>query len=325
MKTWLAKGVTTGIAQAKSLAQEVGEVYWTLLRIMVPALIVVKILDTIGATLWLAWLLAPLMSLVGLPESMGVVWATAMLTNIYTGMALFFSLQGGESLSVAQVTVLGTMMLLAHSLPIEGAVAKAAGVGWRATLLLRISGALVLGALLNISYQYTHSLQAVNHLVWQPAVADTSLSTWLITQIELLLAALVIITTLILSLRILRTLGIERVLHFLLSPVLRLLGISQQAANITVIGITLGLSFGGSLLIKEARSGLLAKRDIILSLAFLGLCHSLIEDTLLILLIGADLSGILWARLAFALLVIAILARLPWISRLPTTTAPLNP
>jgi hypothetical protein len=36
------------------------------------------------------------------------------------------------------------------------------------------------------------------------------------------------------------------------------------------------------------------------SLIFLGFCHSLIEDTLLVLLLGAHLWGILWFRLVFA-------------------------
>ena len=48
-------------------------------------------------------------------------------------------------------------------------------------------------------------------------------------------------------------------------------------------------------------------------MAFLGLCHSLIEDTLLVLLLGADLSGILWMRLAYSLVVVAILNR--WMDR----------
>ena len=67
------------------------------------------------------------------------------------------------------------------------------------------------------------------------------------------------------------------------------------------------------MLIKEARSGHLSQRDIFLTLGFLGLCHSIIEDTLLVFLLGADLSGILWARVVFALLVIGLLARMPFI------------
>ena len=98
-------------------------------------------------------------------------------------------------------------------------------------------------------------------------------------------------------------------------PLLRLTGIGRNAANITVIGVTLGLTFGAGLLLRDIRSGTLSRRDVWLAIGFLGLAHSLIEDTLLILLIGADLSGILWARLVFAIGLIGLLARLPVMRR----------
>jgi hypothetical protein len=44
-------------------------------------------------------------------------------------------------------------------------------------------------------------------------------------------------------------------------------------------------------------------------MSFLCLSHSVIEDTLLIALLGAHLSGIFWARLLFTWIVIAILTR----------------
>lgn len=290
---------------------ELGAVYLALLKVMVPAIIVVKLLDMAGATAVLASVLGPLMQLVGLPESMGIVWATAMLTNIYTGMIVFVDQSAQQALSVAQVTVLGTMILVAHSLPVEGAVAKALGVGWGVTLSLRIGGALALGALLNLGYQFTHTLQQPSRLLWQPATTtDHSLLAWAIDQLQLLLLVLVAIATLMALLRALRAVGIERLMHWLLAPLLRLIGIRREAASITIIGTTLGLSYGAGLLIQEGRSGQLTRRDIFLTMGFLGLCHSIIEDTLLILALGADLSGILWARLGFAVVVIAVLARL---------------
>lgn len=303
------------IARIKRFSGEIVSVYLTLLKVMVPALIAVKILDSMGGTAWLAWLLSPLMQLVGLPETMGIVWAAAMLTNIYTAMIVFFDFAGQLSLTVAQVTVLGTMILVAHSLPIEGAVAKATGVSWRATLAIRVGGALVLGALLNLIYTTTGTLQADSRLLWEPAAVDSSLAGWALDQLRLLGLVLVVIATLMILLRVLRALGIERLMHALLAPVLKLIGIRREAGNITIIGTTLGLSFGAGLLIREARSGTLTRRDVFLTMGFLGLCHSVIEDTLLIVLLGADLSGILWARLVFALLVIAVLARIPMLGR----------
>ena len=290
-------------------------VYFTLLKVMVPALIVVKLLDLVGATAVLAWGIGPLMQLVGLPESMGIVWAAAMLTNIYTGMIVFVDYAAHQPLTVAQVTVLGSMILVAHSLPVEGAVARAVGVSWRATIALRVGGALVLGMLLNLTYGFSGTLQAESRLLWQPSQVEDSLAVWALDQLRLMLFVLLAIATLMATLRLLRALGIERLMHWLLLPVLRLIGIRREAANITIIGTTLGLSYGAGLLIREARQGALTRRDVFLTMGFLGLCHSVIEDTLLILLLGADLSGILWARLAFALLVIGVLARLPFLDR----------
>ncbi|MBT0959626.1 hypothetical protein [Denitromonas iodatirespirans] len=294
-----------------AFAHEVVFVYWALLKVMVPALLIVKALEQVGGDKILATWLAPLMALVGLPDTLGLVWAATLLSNIYAGLAVFFTLAADTPVTVAQATVLGSLMLVAHSLPVEGAIAKAAGVSWRATVLIRLGGAIALGALLNLIYRGTGSLEQPITLPWQPPPAADSLAGWALDQLHTLGWILVIITVLMSTLRLLRHLGIERLIHALLTPALRLIGIRGEAANITVIGVTLGLTFGAGLLLKEVRSGTLSRRDVFLTLSFLSLSHSLIEDTLLVLLMGADLSGILWGRLLFALLAIRLLSRLP--------------
>lgn len=284
--------------------------YLVLIRLMVPALIIVKALDMMGGTQVLAAVLEPVMRLVGLPAEVGIVWAAAMLTSIYTALAIFADLNLTTPLTIAQASVLGTMILVAHSLPVEGAVAKATGVAWRATLLIRVGGALVIGMLLGAYYGTTGSHQEPAVLLWQAEAADPSLTAWALGQLRALVMIFLIILSLMTLLRILKALGIERLMHIMLTPLLRLIGIGREATNVTIIGITLGLSIGAGMLIREARTGRLSRRDIFLTMAFLGLCHSIIEDTLLILLLGADLSAILWTRLAFAILVTALLARM---------------
>lgn len=276
---------------------------------MVPALIIVKVLDTLGGTELLANVLGPIMGLVGLPAEVGIVWAAAMLTSIYTALVVFADLSSNIPLTIAQVSVLGTLILLAHSLPVEGAVAKATGVAWRATLVIRIGGALVLGALLNLYYSASNSLQEPAVMLWQPEFAEPSLLAWGLSQLKMLVMVFLIILALMLLLRVLKAVGIERLMHKVLAPMLRVIGIGREASNVTIIGFTLGLSVGAGLLIREAQSGKMSRRDIFLVMAFLGLCHSIIEDTLLILLMGADPSAIIWARLAFAIVVTALIAR----------------
>lgn len=177
-------------------------------------------------------------------------------------------------------------------------------------LLIRLISALVLGALLHHSYSWGDWLQQPVELIWTAPVTDNSLTAWIITQLQGLAMIVLIVTALLSLLRFLRWVHIERLMIWLLRPVLKLLGIGQQAASLTIIGITLGLSFGGGLLIREAQSGHISPKDCFSALCLLSLCHSIIEDTLLVLTMGADLSGILWARLAFSLVFVAVMTRL---------------
>ncbi len=124
-------------------------------------------------------------------------------------------------------------------------------------------------------------------MVWQPSLPTApTLSSWAIAQLETLALIFVIILALIVLLKLLKKLGLERWIHLGLLPLLKLLGIGRSAANVTVIGFTLGLSYGAGLLIRYVQNGVLSKRDSTLALCFLGLCHSVIEDTLLILMLG---------------------------------------
>lgn len=293
----------------KSVFQEVSQVYLTLLKVMVPAIIIVKILDLLGGTQWLAEMLAPLMKFVGLPEQLGLVWATAILTNIFTAMVVFVDTTAQLELSVAQVSVIGLLILISHSVPIEGAVAKMVGVSWRLTISLKIGGGLLLAALVNWFYTALDYQQQAAVLLWQHEIKEQTLMQWGLDQLQMLVGIFFIISALIILLRILKKIGVESLLQKLLSPMFKLLSITKDASSITITGITLGLSYGAGLLISEIKKGHIDKKDVLLSISFLSLAHSLIEDTLLILLLGADVIAILWVRIIFALVIVALLAK----------------
>ncbi len=281
-----------------------------LFKIIIPISIVTRFLQQWGIVDQFGQLLEPIMAVVGLPGQLGLVWATAMVTNIYGGMVVFASVAPELNLSVAQVTVLGSMILVAHGLPVELFIAQKAGTRFRAMAVLRIGGALILGWILHYSYQLTGTLQQENHALWNPAKVDPTWSAWLVAEVRTMLMIFIIIFGLMAFLRILKKLGISDLMTRLLEPVLALLGMSRAAAPITIVGMTLGLSYGGGLIIQEAQSGRLDKKDIFASVALMGLCHSIFEDTLLLMVIGAHVSGIFWGRILFSLVAIFLLARL---------------
>lgn len=282
----------------------------TLFKLMIPIIIVIKILEHLGLVELLSQWLSPVMELVGLPGSMGLVWATALVTNLYGGIVVYASIAGDVHMTVAQVTIISSMMLIAHALPIEARIAQKAGVSIGLTLLLRTGMAIVFGVIFNQIYTAGNWLQQTSVLLWTPEVIDTSLLAWIQNQLMGLVIIYVIVFALVLLLDVLKRVGIIEWINAMIRPVLHLLGIGREAETITLVGLTLGISYGGALLIREAEAGHIKPQDVLFSVSLLGLSHSLIEDTLLMMLIGADLSGILLGRVVFSLLIIYIMVRL---------------
>ncbi len=290
--------------------REAGTIYLSLIKILVPAIVIVKLLQAVGAVAIVGDLMAPLMNLIGLPSVLSIVWATTVFTNIVTGMVVFVNVAANEPLTVAQATVLGSLMLISHSIPVEGMVAKRAGVPWWLTVLLRVGGAMLFGWLLHWFYQLTGTLQDASVLLWQPQVVDSSFQGWLRAQIKLLFTIFFVIAFLVATLKIIRAIGIEVLLHKIIQPILYLIGAKKSAANTVIVGFTLGLTFGAGLLIRDIETGKLDRADAALVICFLGLCHGLIDDTLLVMLLGAHLSGALLARVLFATLLMGIYVHL---------------
>jgi len=294
----------------REILAETVRVSWILFRITIPVVIVVKVFEELGAVRTMAKALGPVMELAGLPGSMGIVWATAMLTNLYGAVIAFVSLAPQNPLTVAQVTVLTSMMLIAHNLPVELRVAQRAGAGLAPMAAIRVGGALVFGGLLNLVYAQTGLLQHEPVLLWQPPPVEASLGSWAVGQVENLARIFVIVLALMALIRLLRRLRVIDLLERALAPVLKLLGMTRAATDITVVGMVLGLAYGGGLILRQVSSEKIPKQDVFLSLSLMGLCHSLIEDTLLMTLIGGHVSGILLGRILFALAATFCLARL---------------
>jgi hypothetical protein len=103
--------------------------------------------------------------------------------------------------------------------------------------------------------------------------------------------------------KVLKKIGVIDLLQEKLTPFLRTLGMSKEILPMTLIGMILGLVFGSALIIKEKdENPSIHKKDFVYAMVLLGLCHAIIEDTLLLMGIGASIWGILIFRTIFALL-----------------------
>jgi len=245
----------------------------------------------------------------GLPDVAGLIWATAMLVNLYAAISVFFSLAANMEWSQAQVTGLAILILTTHNLVVELRIAQKAGCRLLTQFILRLSASLLFCYLLHLLFSTTGALQQDAIFIWQPQVLEHSWQGWLFEQVKNLAMIAAIIFLLIAMLKVFKAIGIEKLMTVMLMPLFKFIGTAKEATNITVVGFTLGLAYGGGLLIREAQSGKVEPRDVFASVSLLGICHSLFEDTLLVLIIGADLYTVLFLRLLFSIIVIAILVR----------------
>ena len=112
-----------------------------------------------------------------------------------------------------------------------------------------------------------------------------------------------IVCIIVIILEILKKIGIEKLFEIIFIPPLKLFGIQKEAMNIIIVGMTIGIQYGGGMLIKDVKSGKIDRQSVFLSVSLLNLLHAIIEDTILMALIGGHISGILFARIIFSLIV----------------------
>src|SRR6056300_327255 len=264
-----------------NIVHESSKIFWVLFKVILPVVIIIRLLELTGAIPYLAKFLEPLTSFIGIDGSLGLVWMAAILVNIYAGMAAFASLQSIFDYSVAETTILGLIILI-----------------------FRFINAVIAGKILNYIFIKFDLFNEKNQSILEIPEKITSNLDWLILQSKNFFIIFLIIFLIISTINILKFIGLWQFIINILRIPLSYLGMSEKVANIILIGLTLGISFGGGFLIEESKKNNISKRDILLSLSFLSLCHSIIEDTILILLLGSHISGILFFRLIYTIVII---------------------
>lgn len=300
--------------------------FLTVAGIMVPVMVLVYVAERLGLVALAGQALAPAMAFMGLPAQAGIVWATTVLTNIYGGIAVIAALSGDLRLTTAQISALGAMMLFAHNLPTEQAVVRRAGASALLTGGLRLAVGAAYGAAVAWGCRLGGWLQEPVSLAWLSSNGEArsgppGVWPWLLSSARSLLLIWLVICVLVIVLDALERLGFTRWLTRRLAPVLRLTGLTEAAAPLTTIGMLMGLAYGGALIIEASEREGYDRRTLLLALCWLSLFHAVLEDTLLIAALGANVWIILVLRGLVTLALMMGLAALtrphtPWGRRL---------
>lgn len=122
------------------------QITWELAKAIVPVYFIITILKYSNVLNILTKWCAGLMGYCGLPGEAALPLVLGNVLNLYPAIGAIEAL----SLTSKQVTIIAVMLLFSHSLFVELAVTRKAGVKVMPILMLRIGLAIAAAALLNI-------------------------------------------------------------------------------------------------------------------------------------------------------------------------------
>jgi len=304
-----------------------------LLRIMIPVYLIVVFLRYTPAIGFLQVYLAPVMRVFSLPGDAAIPIVTGIFSDEYGIVA---AMQGFH-FSTGTVTIIAMISLCFHTIPLEAAIGQSIGfhpakyglyrlmlaiatglfVGWLVSLLYGGAG-LDLGLLDPSSAGITSGADGSTAITpgfeehfapgwWKEMLSEMLWGTLFNVVLSL---ARVIIPLMILIEFMLVYKVVDRA-----APKFRwlckVLGISNDALLPLLIGLLMGVTYGAGTLIEINKRTPLSKRDLTLTGVFLYACHGIIETTILFTVAGGSAFFFCVVRLAIAMLITAVAARLP--------------
>lgn len=275
-----------------------------LFPMIISVVVFVKILSELNLIQYVAMPLGPVMETMGLPVEFGLVWAATMLVNIYSGLALIPSiLLMVPAMTVEQMTILGLIILIAHSLILETKIAGQCGLSMTFQVVLRLLAAWAAGVFVHYMCMVFGFWQEPATVLFEAKATTPTFLGWVLGECYNLVQIFVIVCAVMMCNRLINALRISDVVGYILSPVLRLLGISKQAVNIVIVGLVLGILYGSGVIIQAVKEGRINHTDAFSTMSLMSLAHALIEDTILLSLLGGSIWGLLGVRLVLAIII----------------------
>ncbi len=274
-----------------------------LLKIILPVSLLVRLLQYSGLlTKFSAWL-EPLFSTMGLPGETAIVFITSVFSPLYAPIALITSM----SLSVREATILALMCLISHNLIVESSVQAKTGSGFWEMTILRLSMSFVVAFLLNLIMP--HSGWGVIGSSVTPEACNSIgevFILWFGSSMKVVGTILVIVTSLMILHYILEEFNLMKGLSAVFHPVMKVFGLSSNAAFLWLVGNVVGLAYGGAIMAEQMAQKKLSYKEGNLLNYHLAMSHSLLEDTIIFIAIGIPALWIILTRLFFAVGVVWI-------------------
>jgi hypothetical protein len=274
-----------------------------MMKIVIPISLLTAIIDWSGLLGYLDFLLKPLMGALYLPPEAALPLIIGILSSVYAAIAAMIVFP----FSTAQITLMSVFVLTAHAMIQEGIIQGKSGIHPLKATLVRLGAAL---AIVLLIAPWVGSSAAM-----PPAAAGTvsaspafpaMIGRWVIATSWLVVKIFFIILALLTVLELLKTFDLINPFVRALGPFLRLMGLDQKVGFLWMTAVVFGLSYGGAVIVEEAKNGRLSKDELELLHLSIGMNHSLVEDPPLFISLGVNPFWLYIPRLLMAIVIVRL-------------------
>ena len=292
-RSQLKTGLRTGIKKGW------GSFVW-ICKIIIPISFVAALIQWTGWLSQLDFLLHPLMNLINLPAAAALPIIIAMTVSFYGAIAIMIVLP----FTIEQITLIALFITIAHMLIVEGIVQHKSGLNIIKATLVRIGAAIL--TVFVVSQFFTDTGQSIglpDSIAVQAPFLEV-LKSWAIDTLRLSGRIFVIIMLVMMLLYCSESLGWIKYLVRFFRPLMKIIGLSDQAVMMWVTGAGFGLLYGSAVIIEEAKKGALTKEELEHLHISIGVNHSVVEETALLLALGINPFWLLIPRFITSAIVV---------------------
>ena len=272
---------------------------WWLVKLTAITSFIILLLRYFGIIDFLSSALSPVFTIVGLPGEAALAYVSGYFINVYSAIAVMGSL----NLDARAITILSVMVLCSHNIITETAVQKKTGSSAIRIICIRTLSAIILGIVLNLIMPGKAEI-SIYKIEAEQLVFSEMFVTWLISTIKLACKMSLIVIVLTIAQSLLSEFGIIQYISKYLKPLMTFFGLPASTAFLWIIANTLGLAYGAAVMIEESEKGTLSKKDIDLLNHHACISHSNLEDTILLVAVGAYFWWLLLSRWAMSLILV---------------------
>lgn len=224
------------------------------------------------------------MNAINLPAAAALPIILAMTVSFYAGIAIIVAMP----FTIAQISLIGLFIAIAHMLIAEGIIQHKSGLNIIKATLVRIGAATL--AVFVVSQLFSDTSQSISlpaSFAAQAPFIDV-LRSWAIDTLRLCGRVFAVIMVVMMTLYVSQSLGWIKHLVRFFRPLMKVLGLPDQAAVTWVTGAGFGLLYGSAVIMEEAKKGTSTREELEHIQISIGINHSMVEETGLFLTLGVN-------------------------------------